>query len=76
VGARGARGGLDLDEVDRSGKLVRVEMDEREARQLVTDAEGAARWYELLLRNWRAADADLPELAEARSGANRAKASH
>jgi tetratricopeptide (TPR) repeat protein len=39
------------------------------------DAEAAAQWYELLLRNWQAADADLPELAEARSGANRAKAS-
>ncbi len=39
------------------------------------DAEGAARWYGLLLRNWRAADADLPELAEVRAGATRAQAS-
>jgi tetratricopeptide (TPR) repeat protein len=39
------------------------------------DAEGAARWYGLLLRNWHAADADLPELPEARSGANRVRAS-
>lgn len=39
------------------------------------DAEGAARWYGLLLRNWQAADADLPELAETKAGANRAKAS-
>ncbi len=39
------------------------------------DAEGAARWYGLLLRNWRAADADLPELAEVKAGANRARAS-
>ena len=38
------------------------------------DAEGAERWYGLLLRNWHAADADLPELAEARSGGNQAKA--
>ena len=34
------------------------------------DPDGAARWYGLLLRNWQAADADLPELAEARAGAN------
>jgi len=27
------------------------------------------------LRNWQAADADLPELAEAKAGANRVKAS-
>jgi tetratricopeptide (TPR) repeat protein len=40
------------------------------------DAEGAARWYGLLSRNWKAADADLPELAEVRSGATEAKASH
>jgi predicted Zn-dependent protease len=39
------------------------------------DAEGAARWYGLLSRNWKAADADLPELAEVRSGATEAKAS-
>jgi predicted Zn-dependent protease len=39
------------------------------------DTEDAARWYGLLLRNWQAADPDLPELAEARSGATRAKAS-
>jgi predicted Zn-dependent protease len=39
------------------------------------DTEGATRWYGLLLRNWHAADTDLPELAEARSGAHRAEAS-
>jgi tetratricopeptide (TPR) repeat protein len=39
------------------------------------DAEGAARWYGLLSRNWRFADADLPELAEVKSGANRRQAS-
>jgi tetratricopeptide (TPR) repeat protein len=39
------------------------------------DTEGATRWYGLLLRNWHAADPDLPELAEARSGAHRAEAS-
>jgi tetratricopeptide (TPR) repeat protein len=39
------------------------------------DAEGGARWYGQLLGNWHAADADLPELAEARSGASRMKAS-
>ena len=39
------------------------------------DAKGAARWYGLLLRNWHAADPGLPELAEARSGASRVRAS-
>jgi tetratricopeptide (TPR) repeat protein len=39
------------------------------------DADGAGRWYGLLLRNWRAADADLPELAEVRAGASGAQAS-
>ncbi len=39
------------------------------------DSEGAVRWYGLLLRNWHAADAGLPELAEARSGAHRVEAS-
>jgi len=39
------------------------------------DPEAAARWYALLMRNWRGADADLPEVAEARAGAHRAEAS-
>ncbi len=39
------------------------------------DTEGAGRWYSLLLRNWRAADASLPELAEVKSGAHLAAAS-
>jgi tetratricopeptide (TPR) repeat protein len=38
------------------------------------DTEGAQRWYGLLLRNWRGADTDLPELAEVKAGANRAAA--
>ncbi len=38
------------------------------------DLEGGAQWYGLLLKNWREADAGLPELAEARAGANRAAA--
>jgi len=39
------------------------------------DADGAARWYGLLARNWKAADPDLPELAEVRAGASRPQAS-
>ncbi len=39
------------------------------------DAEGATRWYRLLLRNWHAADTALPELAEVRAGAQRTQAS-
>jgi tetratricopeptide (TPR) repeat protein len=39
------------------------------------DAESAARWYGLLLQNWRNADADLPELAEVKAGAARVQAS-
>jgi hypothetical protein len=39
------------------------------------DAEGAARWYGLLLQNWRNADADLPKLAEVKAGAARVQAS-
>jgi tetratricopeptide (TPR) repeat protein len=39
------------------------------------DVEGASRWYGLLLRNWRRADPDLPELAEVKAGANRPQAS-
>jgi len=38
------------------------------------DAEGARRWYGLLLQNWRNADADLPELAEVKAGVTRAEA--
>jgi tetratricopeptide (TPR) repeat protein len=39
------------------------------------DSEGAAHWYGLLERNWKAADPDLPELAEVRAGAKTARAS-
>jgi tetratricopeptide (TPR) repeat protein len=39
------------------------------------DREGAAHWYGLLARNWKAADPDLPELAEVRAGAKGAQAS-
>ena len=39
------------------------------------DAEGAARWYGLLAWNWKAADPDVPELAEVRAGASRPQAS-
>ena len=39
------------------------------------DTEGAAHWYGLLARNWKAADPDLPELAEVRAGAKTARAS-
>ena len=39
------------------------------------DQEGAAHWYGLLARNWKAADPDLPELAEVRAGAKSAQAS-
>jgi hypothetical protein len=42
---------------------------------VVGPADGAARWYGLLSRNWHGADADLPELAEVRSGARRTAAS-
>lgn len=38
------------------------------------DHEGAAHWYGLLARNWKAADPDLPELAEVRAGAKSAQA--
>jgi tetratricopeptide (TPR) repeat protein len=33
------------------------------------DAEGAAHWYGLLLRNWKHADRGMPELEEARAAA-------
>ena len=33
------------------------------------DTEGARHWYGSLLQNWKGADEDLPELAEARTGA-------
>jgi tetratricopeptide (TPR) repeat protein len=39
------------------------------------DQKGAAHWYGLLARNWKAADPDLPELAEVRAGAKSAQAS-
>jgi tetratricopeptide (TPR) repeat protein len=39
------------------------------------DSVGAARWYELLARNWKAADPDIPELAEVRTGAKSVQAS-
>ena len=39
------------------------------------DREGAAHWYGLLAGNWKAADPDLPELAEVRAGAKGAQAS-
>jgi tetratricopeptide (TPR) repeat protein len=39
------------------------------------DHEGAAHWYGLLARNWKAADPDLPELAEVREGAKSVRAS-
>jgi tetratricopeptide (TPR) repeat protein len=39
------------------------------------DHEGAAHWYGLLARNWKAADPDLPELAEVREGAKPVRAS-
>lgn len=39
------------------------------------DEDAAAHWYTLLARNWRAADADVPELAEVRAGAKGAQAS-
>ena len=39
------------------------------------DQEGAAHWYGLLARNWKAADPDLPELAEVRAGAKSSQAS-
>jgi tetratricopeptide (TPR) repeat protein len=39
------------------------------------DQEGAAHWYGLLARNWKAADPDVPELAEVNAGAKRAQAS-
>jgi tetratricopeptide (TPR) repeat protein len=39
------------------------------------DQEGAAHWYGLLARNWKAADPDLPELAEVRAGAKSEQAS-
>jgi tetratricopeptide (TPR) repeat protein len=39
------------------------------------DEEDAAHWYGLLARNWKAADPDLPELAEVRAGAKSAQAS-
>lgn len=38
------------------------------------DAEGARRHYELLLANWAGADADIPELAEARAFVQRVEA--
>jgi tetratricopeptide (TPR) repeat protein len=38
------------------------------------DLDGGVRWYRLLLQNWRAADDDLPELAEARAAVQRAQA--
>lgn len=38
------------------------------------DREGAAHWYGLLARNWKAADPDLPELAEVRAGAKNSQA--
>ena len=39
------------------------------------DQEGAAHWYGLLARNWKAADPNLPELGEVRGGAKSAQAS-
>ena len=39
------------------------------------DQEGAVHWYGLLARNWKAADPDLPELAEVKAGAKSAQAS-
>ena len=39
------------------------------------DQEDAARWYGLLLHNWKAADPDLPELEEVRAGAQSVRAS-
>lgn len=39
------------------------------------DQQGAAHWYGLLARNWKAADPNLPELAEVRGGAKSAQAS-
>ena len=38
------------------------------------DGEGAGHWYGLLLRNWKSADADVPELAEARAGGGEGRA--
>jgi tetratricopeptide (TPR) repeat protein len=41
------------------------------ARRMAGDSAGAARAYSQLLANWHSADAELPDLAEARAGAAR-----